>query len=45
MGGRKSKLSEEQINDLEIKLKTKDKWLVEDVRILIKEEFNVDYTY
>ena len=44
-GGRKSKLSEEQINDLEIKLKTKDKWLVEDVRILIKEEFNVDYTY
>ena len=44
-GGRKSKLSEEQIKNLEIKLKTKDKWLVEDVRILIKEEYSVDYTY
>ena len=44
-GGRKSKLSKEQIKDLEIKLKTKDKWIVEDVRKLIKEEYGVDYTY
>lgn len=44
-GGRKSKLSEKQQEDLEIKLKTKDMWLVEDVRTLIKEEYSVDYTY
>ena len=44
-GGRKSKLSKKQQKDLEIKLKTKDMWLVDDVRILIKEEYGVNYTY
>ena len=43
-GGRKSKLTEKQQKDLEIKLTKKEKWLIEDVKTLIKEEYNVDYT-
>ena len=44
-GGRKSKLTEKQQKDLEIKLTKKEKWLIEDVKTLIKEEYEVDYTY
>ena len=31
-GGRKSKLSDKQLNDLKIKLESRDKWLVVDVK-------------
>ena len=44
-GGRKSKLSDKQLKDLKIKLSQKDSWLVEDVKHLIKNEFNVEYEY
>ena len=44
-GGRKSKLSNKQINELKIKLESKDSWLVDDVKKLIKNEFNVEYEY
>lgn len=44
-GGRSSKLSEKQLNDLKVKLSKKDSWLVDEVRKLIKREYNVDYKY
>lgn len=44
-GGRNSKLSNQQLKDLKIKLSQKDSWLVEDVKDLIKNEFNVEYEY
>lgn len=44
-GGRSSKLSDEQLNDLKIKLSKKDSWLVDDVKKLIKREYNVEYEY
>ena len=44
-GGRNSKLSNQQLKDLKIKLSQKDSWLVEDVKHLIKNEFNVEYEY
>ena len=44
-GGRKSKLSDKQLNDLKIKLESRDSWLVDDVKKLIKDEFNVEYEY
>lgn len=44
-GGRSSKLSDKQLNDLKIKLSKKDSWLVDDVKKLIKSEYNVEYEY
>ena len=44
-GGRNSKLSEDKLNDLKIKLDSKDSWLVDDVKTLIEEEYGVEYTY
>ena len=44
-GGRNSKLSDEQLNDLKIKLSKKDSWLVDDVKKLIKKEYDVEYEY
>ena len=44
-GGRKSKLSDKQLNNLKIKLESQDSWLVDDVKKLIKDEFNVKYEY
>lgn len=44
-GGRKSKLSDNQLNGLKIKLESQDSWLVDDVKKIIKDEFNVEYEY
>lgn len=44
-GGRSSKLSDQQLNDLKVKLSEKDSWLVDDVKKLIKNEYNVEYEY
>jgi len=44
-GGRKAKLNEEQLNELGLILKTKDKWLINDVVNLIKEKWNIEYSY
>ena len=44
-GGRSSKLSDKQLNNLKIKLSKKDSWLVDDVKKLIKSEYNVEYEY
>ena len=44
-GGRNSKLSQKQLDDLKIKLDSKDSWLVDDVKTLIEEEYGVKYTY
>ena len=44
-GGRSSKLTDEQLNDLKNKLNQKDSWLVKDVQKLIKDEYNVEYGY
>jgi len=43
--GRKTKLNEEQINELGDILKTKDTWLVNDILQLIKEKWNIEYSY
>ena len=44
-GGRDPKLTDEQISKLSDILTTKDKWIVNDVKKLIKEQFNVNYSY
>ena len=44
-GGRKSKLSNEDMETLEKILKSKDSWLIKDVIELIEEKFNVKYGY
>ena len=44
-GGRDPKLTDEQISELSDILTTKDKWIVNDVKKLIREEFNVNYSY
>ena len=44
-GGRSSKLTDKQLNDLKMKLNEKDSWLVVDVKNLIKEDYDVEYTY
>ena len=44
-GGRKPKLSDKQLDDLKIKLNAKDRWLVDDVKKLIKDEYGVEYKY
>jgi transposase len=43
--GRKPKLNEDQIKELELILKTKDSWLINDVLKLIKEKWNIKYSY
>lgn len=44
-GGRESKLSNKQIEDLKIKLNTQDSWLVDDVKNLIEKHYGVKYGY
>ena len=44
-GGRKSKLNDEDMENLEKILKSKDSWLINDVINLIEEKFNVKYGY
>lgn len=44
-GGRDPKLTDEQLSELTDILNTKDKWIVNDVKKLIKEQFNVNYGY
>lgn len=44
-GGRKTKLNENQLSDLGLILETKDKWLVNDIVTLIKEKWNIKYSY
>ena len=44
-GGRKSKLSDKQLSDLKIKLEFQDSWLVDDVKKLINDEYNIEYEY
>jgi hypothetical protein len=43
--GRKPKLNEKQLKELEIILKTEDSWLINDVLNLIKEKWGVEYSY
>jgi putative transposase len=43
-GGRPSKLSQEQKNDLEQLLKQKETWTTKEVRDQILEKFNIEYT-
>lgn len=43
-GGRPSKLSQQQKNDLEQLLKQKENWTTKDVKNLVSEKFNVKYT-
>jgi len=43
-GGRPSKLSQQQKNDLEQLLKQKETWTTKEVRDQILEKFNVEYT-
>ena len=43
-GGRPSKLTDQQKEKLQLLLKEKDIWTTEDVRLLILNEFDVDYT-
>jgi len=43
--GRKSKLNKSQMEELEEILDTKDKWLISDVENLIKEKWDVEYSY
>jgi putative transposase len=43
-GGRPSKLTQQQKNDLEKLLKKKENWTTKEVRDLISEKFNVEYT-
>jgi putative transposase len=43
-GGRPSKLSDQQKEKLQLLLKERDAWTTEDVRLLILNEFDVDYT-
>ena len=44
-GGRKSKLNKDQLNELGVILKTKDKWLINDVVNLITEKWSIKYSY
>lgn len=44
-GGRNSKLSDKQLDDLKIKLNSKNAWLVDDVKKLIEDEYGVKYEY
>lgn len=44
-GGRKSKLSNKQMNDLKLKLDSKDSWLVDEVKNLIEDEYDIYYEY
>ena len=44
-GGRSSKLSDNQMDDLKLKLDSKDSWLVDDVKNLIEEEYGTHYEY
>jgi putative transposase len=43
-GGRPSKLSQQQKNDLEGLLKQNENWTTKEVRDLVLEKFNVEYT-
>ena len=43
--GRKSKLSKEQMDELEKKLSTKDQWHPNEIKSYIKDKWNVSYTY
>jgi putative transposase len=43
-GGRPSKLSQQQKNELEQLLKQKECWTTKDVKNLILEKFNIEYT-
>jgi len=43
-GGRPSKLSKSQIEQLKLLLKEKDSWTTDEVRSLILNEFGVEYT-
>lgn len=43
--GRKPKLNEKQMQELELTLKSKDSWLINDVLNLIKEKWNIKYSY
>ena len=43
-GGRPSKLTESQKDDLVEMLKKKDNWTLPEVRLLIKEKFGVEYS-
>lgn len=44
-GGKSSKLTDKQLNDLKNILNQKDSWLVKDVQKLIKDEYNIEYRY
>ena len=44
-GGRSTKLNETQLNELKSILDTKDEWLINDVIELIKNKWNIDYSY
>jgi transposase len=44
-GGRKTKLNKKQLHQLEEILKTKETWLINDVSKLIKENWNIEYSY
>ena len=43
-GGRKSKLTDEQINELRTLLENKDYWTTREVMELIKEKYDVEYS-
>ena len=43
-GGRPSKLSQKQKNELEQLLKQKENWTTKDVKNLVSEKFDVEYT-
>lgn len=43
-GGKPSKLSDEEKEDLLVKLKLKNHWATNEVRNLIKQEYNVEYS-
>ena len=43
--GRKFKLNGNQLAELELILKTRDKWLVNDIVNLIKEKWKIEYSY
>ena len=43
-GGRKSKLTDEQIEELRTLLENKDYWTTREVLELIKEEYGVEYS-
>jgi transposase len=43
-GGRKPKLSAEQMEELRVELKKKDFWTTKAVKVILKEKFDIDYS-